>query len=163
MIVLLVCTACGYSMMGSRLSSLPSHIQTIAVPMFKNTSGEPNLEKQVTEAVIQKFQSIGKPRLVKEAQADAVLLGTITRYTPNVALAFTSNQNVQEFRTEIVGDIIIKEAATDKIIWQKKNHYSKREYTVEGQLAGTKAQELETKKMTAFEFARDLASVLEGF
>jgi outer membrane lipopolysaccharide assembly protein LptE/RlpB len=160
---LLSLTACGYHLMGSSLSSLPPRIQTIAVPMFKNTSGEPNLEKPVTEAVIQKFQSIGKPRLVEGGQADAVLLGTITRYTPSFALSFTSGQNVQEFRMEIVGDIVIKETATGKIIWQKKGLYSKREYTLAGQLADTKVRELEHKKLTAFEFARDLTSVLEGF
>ncbi len=163
---LLFLTACGYHLMGSSLSSLPPHIQTIAVPMFKNTSGEPNLEKHVTQAVIQKFQSIGKPRLVAEDQADAVLLGTVTRYTPSFALSFTAGntgQNVQEFRMEIVGDILIKETASGKILWQKKGLYSKREYTLAGQLADTKVRELEHKKLTAFEFARDLTIVLEGF
>ncbi len=164
---LLILTACGYHLMGGTLSSLPSHIQTIAVPMFKNTSGEPNLEKHVTQAVVQKFQSIGKPRLVAEGQADAVLLGTVTRYTPSFALSFTAGttggQNVQEFRMEIVGDIVIKETATGKIIWQKKGLYSKREYTLAGQLSDTKVREMEHKKLTAFEFARDLTSVLEGF
>lgn len=142
---------------------MPAHIETITIPVFSNHSNEPNIEKLVTEAVIQKFQSIGKPRLVDEGEADAILLGDIIKYTPNVPLSFEQGQNIREFRMEIIGNIIIKEKSSGKILWQKNGHYAKREYTLAGQLDISKERELLTKKDTAFEFARDLASVLEGF
>ncbi len=159
---LFLLNSCGYKLTGGSLSSLPARIRTITVPVFKNTSGEPNIEQVVTNAVIQKFQAIGKPRLVEAGKADAIVMGTITKYVPNRAISFNSAQNAREYRMEIFGDVVIKEVATGKILWERKGIYSKREYSLGSQLSVTKSRELETKKLTAFEFARDLAVLLEG-
>lgn len=64
-------TACGYSFHGN----LPSHIKTVAVPIFKNQSDVPGLENAITSAVISAFSSGGRLRVVPVDQADSVLEG----------------------------------------------------------------------------------------
>jgi hypothetical protein len=54
-----------------------SHIKTIAVPMFANTTLVPRIEALVTGTVIKQFQQDGTFRIASEDQADAVLKGEI--------------------------------------------------------------------------------------
>ncbi|MBI5788113.1 MAG: LptE family protein [Candidatus Schekmanbacteria bacterium] len=167
-LILLFCivtlTSCGYRLVRSSLSVIPDDFKTISIPLFKNETGEPNLEKQVTEAVVQKFISIGRLKVTSDQEkADAVLEGAITRYTPNIPLSFAGSSNIREYRVEITGRLILKEAATGRVIRQLDNLYSKREYMVDDKLMVTREHELEAKKLAAFEFARDLAMALENF
>jgi hypothetical protein len=55
-----------------------SHIKTIAVPTFANTTLVPRIEALVTGTVIKQFQQDGTFRIAGEDQADAVLKGEIT-------------------------------------------------------------------------------------
>ena len=54
-----------------------SHIKTIAVPTFANTTLVPRIEVLVTGTVIKQFQQDGTFRIAGEDQADAVLKGEI--------------------------------------------------------------------------------------
>lgn len=54
-----------------------SHIKTIAVPTFANTTLVPRIEALVTGTVIKQFQQDGTFRIAGEDQADAVLKGEI--------------------------------------------------------------------------------------
>jgi hypothetical protein len=54
-----------------------SHIKTIAVPTFANTTLVPRIEVLVTSTVIKQFQQDGTFRIAGEDQADAVLKGEI--------------------------------------------------------------------------------------
>ena len=59
---------------------LPSHVESISIPMFRNHSMEYGAEEVVTQAVVGEFQRDGRLRLVDSDQADVVLYGTIARY-----------------------------------------------------------------------------------
>ena len=54
-----------------------SHIKTIAVPTFANTTLVPRIEVLVTGTIIKQFQQDGTFRIAGEDQADAVLKGEI--------------------------------------------------------------------------------------
>lgn len=54
-----------------------SHIKTIAVPTFANTTLTPRIEALVTGTVIKQMQQDGTFRIVTEDKADAVLKGEI--------------------------------------------------------------------------------------
>jgi hypothetical protein len=65
--------------MGGR-QGLPDHVRSIAIPTFTNRTLEYGAEETVTAVIVHEFQQDGRLRLEKRDRADAVLLGTITRY-----------------------------------------------------------------------------------
>jgi|HubBroStandDraft_6_1064221.scaffolds.fasta_scaffold548610_2 hypothetical protein len=56
------------------------NFNSIAVPMFRNTTLNPQIEAQISNAVIQRLQQDGSLRIEPESKADVVLKGTITKY-----------------------------------------------------------------------------------
>jgi hypothetical protein len=67
------------------------NFQSIAVPMFRNTTLHPQLEAQISNAIIQRLQQDGSLRIESEPRADVVLKGSITRY---------SRQSLRSLRTD---------------------------------------------------------------
>jgi len=65
--------------MGGR-AGLPSHVRSIAIPTFVNRTLEYGAEEPVTAVFIHEFQQDGRLRIEKRDRADALLLGTITKY-----------------------------------------------------------------------------------
>ncbi|HKP92905.1 MAG TPA: LptE family protein [Chthoniobacterales bacterium] len=53
-------------------------VQTIAVPMFRNTTLVPRIEALVTGTVVKQFQQDGTYRIVEADAADAIVKGEIT-------------------------------------------------------------------------------------
>ena len=56
-----------------------SDVQTIAVPVFKNSTLLPRIEVLVTDAVIKQFQQDGTYRIGNESNSDAILKAEISR------------------------------------------------------------------------------------
>mgnify|MGYP000639486406 CR=1 FL=1 len=48
---ILVSSSCGYHLAGYR-STLPPHIRAISIPVFKNSSSEPNIQRDATDAML---------------------------------------------------------------------------------------------------------------
>jgi hypothetical protein len=68
---------CGYTVNGT----LPSHINTVAVPIFRNRTQEPAIEGFITRAVVEAFSTNGRLKVVGSGNADAILDGEITEYS----------------------------------------------------------------------------------
>lgn len=66
-------SGCGYSTRGL----YPDTIHTVAVPIFKNTTLRRDLEFVLTERVIMTIEKRTPFKVVKEADADTVLRGTL--------------------------------------------------------------------------------------
>ena len=73
----LLLAGCGYGTRGN----LPSHIKTVAVPIFKNRTLEPGVESAITSGVVNAFSSGGRVRVVPLAEADAILEGEVVGYS----------------------------------------------------------------------------------
>lgn len=54
--------------------------KSIAVPMFRNTTLRPQIEAQISNAVIQRLQQDGSLRIEPRSRADVVLTGSVTKY-----------------------------------------------------------------------------------
>ena len=54
--------------------------KSIAVPMFRNMTLRPQIEAQISNAVIQRLQQDGSLRIESRSRADVVLTGSITKY-----------------------------------------------------------------------------------
>jgi hypothetical protein len=67
---------------------LPPHIRTVAILPFENLTSEPLLTQQVADALREAVQGRLGLRQASEANADAVVRGTITRYEADIPLSF---------------------------------------------------------------------------
>lgn len=63
-----------------RARTLPPHIDTVYVPMFKNRTAEPGLEEYATRATQREFMADGRLRLEQQERANAWVECTIDRY-----------------------------------------------------------------------------------
>ena len=146
--------ACAYS---TSPALLPSHIQTIAIPEFENETNEYTLEREVTEAVIQRFVSDNHLRVVDERVASSVLRGTITLYR-NSVFGITGDTRANEYRVTIVVSVVYKDLVKNREIWTDENLVRTANYyvqTVPGQPAQT---ELDGRKAAIEKIADEILS-----
>ena len=85
----LALAGCLYGFAGG---GLPPHIKTVAVLPFDNQTAEPTLTQEISVAVREAVQGRLGLRQASERQADAVVRGTITRYEPDLPVAYTGDE-----------------------------------------------------------------------
>jgi hypothetical protein len=128
--------SCGYT---TSAALLPSHLHTIAVPVFENTTTEYSLEQDITEAVIRKFVEDNHLRVVDERVADCVIHGRIISYR-NSVFGISNAALAQEYRVAIGVDVTFKDQVKNREVWhdaaleKTANYYVQ---SVPGQVAKT--------------------------
>ena len=125
-----VLSGCGYttrSMVGSKY-------KTIYVSRFVNkvnitTEGDaankyriyrPMIETDITRSVNNRYLFDGNLRPTEEANADLILKGEVMDFRKD-ALRYDNNNNVNEYRINLVVNISLWDRETNKLIWQENN------------------------------------------
>lgn len=101
---------------------LPSTIRTVAVLPFDNQTGEPALTGEVTDAIRTAVESRLGLRGATEANADAIVRGEITRYEPDLVLAYSATAGVVDVtrrRVQIVVNVEIFDQKAGKTLWKQ--------------------------------------------
>jgi outer membrane lipopolysaccharide assembly protein LptE/RlpB len=112
LIVFLV-SGCGY-----RVGSLlPKDIKTIAVPMFKNNTPEPEIETIITNGIIQEFILDGTLKVVEEDNADTLLLGEIIDYRRE-PIRYTKDEVTKEYRLVIAVKLRFEDLRRNEATWE---------------------------------------------
>jgi hypothetical protein len=88
----LLLAGCVYSFVGG---GLPSHIRTIAVLPFENTTPQPLIESELEARMQEELPRNLGVRLASEAAADAVVRGRITGYDEVAASVRPAAENEQ--------------------------------------------------------------------
>lgn len=98
-----------------------SNYRSVAVPMFQNETLMPQLEAQVTNAVIKRFQSDGMLEIRATDHADVVVTGSIVNYE-RVALRSLKldTGTTREYRVRITAEISAKESGSGKPVIEKQ-------------------------------------------
>jgi len=78
----------------------------------------PMLEREVTKAVADKYIFDGNLRPVEESAADVVLRGEVTDFRRD-PVRYTEDDDIEEYRINIVVNISLIDAKTEKLIWQE--------------------------------------------
>jgi hypothetical protein len=160
--VCLLAIQCGYHLSGTG-SSLPDHIQTISVPMFKNMTTRYELDLKLTQRVIDELVARGKVEIAKEDDsADALLLGEIQSFRA-IPIAFSGESAADRYNIIIVTKILLRDNVSRKVIYSNPSMVYQYEYGVP---EGTDFESVESLAIdvVAERFARSLVStILEGF
>jgi len=87
------------------------NFNSIAVPVFRNTTLLPQLEAQISNAIIKRLQQDGSLRIESEPRADVVLKGSITKYTRQALRSLrTDTRSPREYEITIT----VRVEATDR-------------------------------------------------
>ncbi|HEY7634765.1 MAG TPA: LPS assembly lipoprotein LptE [Gemmatimonadales bacterium] len=103
---------------------LPPSIKTVAVLPFDNQTPEPTLTQEVSVAVREAVQSRLGLREASENQADAVVRGTISRYEPDLPVAYQGNSEnnqvtVSRRLVQITVSVEILDQRRGKPLWSR--------------------------------------------
>jgi Lipopolysaccharide-assembly len=139
---------CGYTFGGN----LPSHIKTVAVPIFKNLTQQPAIENVITSAVVNAFVSGGRVKVVPVGQADALMAGEITGYSVE-SIAFDPSINAQVFRLRVTLNVQFRDLTNNTMLWRQDALQELADFRVAGQVSQTISVEREGAAQQA---ARDI-------
>ena len=150
-------SGCGYALVGTS-SSLPPHLKTIFISVFKNTSSQPEIHRELTSAVLESFISDGRLEVVKKDDADLRMDATLTYYKKR-NVSFGS----QDLVSNIIVEIEIKLKVTDQIknkIFMKEGFKTQWDYKSTSDIAATERARLEALDLGFQDLGRRLVSLL---
>ncbi len=94
-------------------------VKSVAVERFQNDTPEFALADQMTDAIITAFIADGTIKMLPRDQAEAVLMGTLTRYQRR-PYEYDENDQVSAYAVEMDFDIHLNKPADDSLIWQER-------------------------------------------
>ena len=153
---------CGYALRGTG-SSLPSHITSVSVPMFKNNTTRYQLDLILTQAVINELVARGKVEVRDEGdEVDAVLAGEITSFNAS-PIAFSGQATADRYSITINAKVVLRDRVNNKTVFSNPYFVYQTEYEVP---EGTDFESVQQEAIDEIseKFARSLViSMLEGF
>jgi hypothetical protein len=115
-VILLLLTSCSiYSFSGS---TLPSHIKTVEIPIFENTTLEPGINDDVTTVLSQEvLKSQLRPA---NRDADASISGKVTRYVnrPHTFGAGGVEVQVEQYIVQVSAEVEFYDNRKDEVIYK---------------------------------------------
>jgi TolB-like protein len=115
----LVLAGCLYGFAGG---GLPPGIKTVAVLPFDNQTPEPTLTQEISRSVREAVEQRLGLRQAAQPQADAVVRGSITRYEPDLPVAYTGADSVVTVtrrEVQITVSVEILDQKQGKPLWQR--------------------------------------------
>ena len=145
---------CGYSFRGN----LPDHIQTVAVPVFANKTGEPAVENFLTSAVVEAFSTNGRLRVVQREDADAILEGEVVSYSLE-SIAYDSQANVRQYRLLITMNLRFHDLRRNTVLFEEHGLREKADFQVQSAVAQTISREESAVRTAATVIGRAVVSL----
>jgi hypothetical protein len=158
--VALGAASCAYT---TSTALLPSHLKTVAVPVFENGTTEYTLEQEVTDAVIARFVADNHLRVVDERSADSVIKGRITVYQ-NAVFGFSQAAEAQEYRVTVSASVTFKDQIKNRELWSEPNLVKTANYYVVDTPGAAAKTEIDGRKEAVAKLAEEIvARSVEGW
>jgi len=114
-ILMTLSLSCGYY---SFTGSIPSHIKTVAVPLFDDNTSFPGVRELLTNKVIDAFIAENVLQVVPEPKADLLITGTILSIKERAAI-ITTGEEVDQFEVYVNVKVKCLEVKSGKVWWDK--------------------------------------------
>ena len=131
--------ALGGCLYGFAGGGLPPSIKTVAVLPFDNQTPEPTLTQEISRAVREAVEQRLGLRQSAETQADAVVRGSITRYEPDLPVAYAgddSSVTVTRRQVQITVSVEILDQKQGKALWERNGLTVRGDYESGRELEG---------------------------
>jgi outer membrane lipopolysaccharide assembly protein LptE/RlpB len=145
---------CGYAVGGT----LPSHIKTVAVPVFRNFTQEPAVEGFITRAVVEAFSTNGRLKVVGRERADAILTGELTGYSLE-SIAFDREANVRLYRLVVRVNLRMHDMRRSALLFRQDGVREQADFRVENAVAQTISREETALRAAAVDIGRAIVSL----
>jgi outer membrane lipopolysaccharide assembly protein LptE/RlpB len=160
MAMALMAGSCAYT---TSSALLPSHLKTVAVPVFENGTTEYTLEQEVTDAVIARFVADNHLKVVDERSANAVIKGRITAYR-NSVFGFSQSAQAQEYRVTLSASVTFKDQVKNRELWSEADLIKTANYYVVDTPGAPAKTELDGRKEAIAKLAEEIvARSVEGW
>lgn len=116
---------CGYTVS----SVLPAHIKTVAIPTFGNNTVEHGLADDITQSLINGFQTDRRLRIVKERDADSILRGTVLAYR-NRVYTYTSQEVATQYEILLTVQVVYRDVVKNRDVWKEDQMTVRTTYNV---------------------------------
>ncbi len=113
-LLLAAAAGCGYTVR----SALPSHLKTLAIPVFGNNTVEFGLADDITQSLVNGFLSDGRLRIVQERDANAVLRGTVAAYK-NQVFGYTSTERATQYEIVLTVQVTFRDLVKNRDLWKE--------------------------------------------
>jgi len=116
-LLILAFTGC-YSFTGS---SVPSHLNTIAIPLFddQSGSGEPGLRENLSNKLIDRFRRDNSLEVADKSRADSILEGVIVSM-PDEPLVVAQGETVTKRRVTLTVKVTYQDMKLKKKVYEKQ-------------------------------------------
>lgn len=134
--IALLLTGCVYGFAGG---GLPPTVRSIAVIPFENQTSSAELQQEFMTRLRRELRSRLGVREAGEAQASAIVRGSITRYEPDIPIAFSADrtQSVAARRKLMLTvDIEIYDQVGGRVLWARKGMTAEGEYAERAETEG---------------------------
>ncbi|HLF05772.1 MAG TPA: LptE family protein [Thermoplasmata archaeon] len=105
---------CGYTVS----STLPSHLKSLAIPTFANSTVEFGLAEDITQSLVNGFLADRRLQIVQERDANAVLRGTVAIYK-NQVFGYTTTERATEYEIVVVVKIVFRDMVKNRDLWKE--------------------------------------------
>ena len=150
-------SGCGYQLVGTA-NTLPPHLKTIYISVFKNTSSQPEIHRELTSAVLRSFISDGRLKVARKDNADLVMDATLNYYKLR-NVSFGS----QDLVSNIIIELGVKLKVTDQVknkIFMEKQLKTQWDYKSTSDVATTERARLEAVDLAFQDLGRRLVSLI---
>jgi lipopolysaccharide assembly LptE-like protein len=145
---------CGYTVGGT----LPSHINTVSVPVFKNRTREPGVESLITRAVVEAFSTNGRLKIARGGEADAILEGEITSYGVT-SIAFDKDANAQLYRLVVTVNLRMRDVKRNTLLFQQREVREQADFRVQNAVSQTISREETALRTAATDIGRAIVAI----
>jgi outer membrane lipopolysaccharide assembly protein LptE/RlpB len=160
----LLMAGCGYHPVGSP-AHLPSTVQTLAIPVFQNTTQSYHTEVAFTQAVTREFSSRTSYRLVagNDPDADATLDGTITEFQVTPLTYNSQTGQSSSFLITVKARVKLIDH-NHRVLYQNNSYLFRQQYETTQDLASFIQEDNPAVQRLSRDFARSVVSdILESF
>lgn len=152
---------CGYSLVGKG-SALPPHVKSIAIPLFTNSSAEPLIHRELTDAIRQAFINDHRLKVAPKNRGILLLKGDLNSYELK-PVAFTGRDVAQEYWVLLGVDVEVYDQVKKKV-YLKENYQTKWNYIAPQDVASAEEARQEALREAYRDFAnRVLSQVIDNF
>ena len=145
---------CGYTVGGT----LPSHITTVSVPIFRNRTREPGVESLITRAVVEAFSTNGRLKIARAGEADSILEGEITSYYVT-SIAFDRDANAQLYRLVVTVNLRMRDLKRNTLLFQQHDVREQADFRVQNAVAQTISREATALRSAATDIGRAIVAI----
>jgi hypothetical protein len=92
----------------------------VAILTFENATTQAGLDQDISEAVVNRFVADNNLRVVREAEANAILSGAVVRYE-NAVFGFTGSVQAEEYRVSITVSCRFFDKVKNREIWRDES------------------------------------------